>query len=69
MANGEAGDSIHISDDDSEDDEELMKDFVDEQTGEAPQPHTRRKFDHSKVRGDFLSVIGIIIFIIDIFCS
>ncbi|XP_047487381.1 syndetin-like [Penaeus chinensis] len=48
MANGEAGDSIHISDDDSEDDEELMKDFVDEQTGEAPQPHTRRKFDHSK---------------------
>lgn len=56
MANGDTMDSIHMSDDDSEDDEELMKDFVDEQTGEAPHPHTRRKFDHSKVRIDIIMI-------------
>lgn len=51
MANGEANEPLNLSDDDSDDEvpEELKRDFVDEQTGEAPQPHPRRKLDHGKV--------------------
>ncbi|XP_042224394.1 syndetin-like [Homarus americanus] len=47
MANGEP---LTLSDDDSDDDvpDELKRDFVDEQTGELPQPHPRRKLDHGK---------------------
>nr|XP_045603375.1 syndetin-like [Procambarus clarkii] len=50
MANGEASDPLTLSDDDSDDDvpEELKRDFVDEQTGEPPQPHPKRKLDHGK---------------------
>lgn len=51
MANGEASEPLNLSDDDSDDEvpEELKRDFVDEQTGEAPQPHPRRKLDHGKM--------------------
>nr|XP_053656114.1 syndetin-like [Cherax quadricarinatus] len=50
MANGETGDPLNLSDDDSDEDvpDELKRDFVDEQTGDAPQHHLKRKLDHGK---------------------
>lgn len=65
MANGETGGSggrggLSDDDDDSDEDlpEELKRDFVDEQTGDAPMPasrHTPQRLHHSKVsaRSDF----------------
>lgn len=51
MADGETSEPLNISDDDSDEDvpEELKRDFVDEHTGETPQPHTKRKMDQGKV--------------------
>lgn len=56
MANGETGGSGGLSDDDDNSDEdipeELKRDYVDEQTGDAPPPtshHASQRLQHSKV--------------------
>lgn len=71
MANGETGGSggsggLSDDDDDSDEDlpEELKRDFVDEQTGDTPQPasrHNTQRMHHSKVptRSDFTYILNV----------